>query len=1206
MPSSNPLPTQEANLFKKILRCYEQKQYRKALQHVKEILKKFPDHGETLSMKGLILNYTNKKAEAFECAQKGLKNDVRSHVCWHVYGLLQRADRKYDEAIKCYRNALRWDPENLQILRDLSLLQIQIRDLEGYRDTRYQLLQLRPTQRVSWIGYAMSYHLLNDYDIANHILEEFCKTQPKTVDFEMSELLLYQNMVYQEAGLYERSLKHLEENKKYILDKLRLEEKRAFAFIKLKKLSEAAKIYEDLIERNPDNVTYFKKLEECLNLENDEERLEFYKKHAEKYPRSDVPRKMPLVFLNNMSEFKLRLDAYLKRAFTKGIPPLFKELKCLYTNENKLKAIEEKVLSFEKNLESIQKYSGDCEQKESPTTLLWVYYYLAQHFDYLKQTNKALDYINKAIEYTPTLVELYMVKGKIYKHAGDLYEAVRWLDEAQSLDTADRFINYKCSKYMLRANMVKEAEEIASKFTRESSHPADYLKEMQCMWYETESANAYKRMGKFGEALKKCHQVERHFQEIIEDQFDFHSYCMRKMTLCSYVEMLRLEDKIKSHPFFFRAAKTAIEVYLRLHDRPMSEVENELNVNTENLTPSELKKLKNKQKKQQLKAQQEKEKQEQLEQKKKELSKQKNKEDVDVEQPTEEELLPEKLERPENALEECNRFLKPLEEFASQHLETHYLGFEVYYRKNRPLMMIKALKKMNSLERTVKQTAKFHYCLSKFLLKYSQIKETLNESVRAVVENELKNLNPSSESVEKMNEKFFKENSNTYESLIEYAKVLYDSNPSQNQAKALDLLTNVDAKNEKLSISYPVALEALTLVAEAEYFGKCDAKVVESLRSKLKSFYPIANIFHTTEEQANQLLSCMQVLSINSSQVSELTDKMEILMNVLKILVFFLKLVKFSSNYPIVLNTWPFTNATNKAWDILLKTDDPLKSVESGCSECEELRCDGTVGYGGSPDENGETTLDALIMDGRTHDAGSVAGLRRIKNVISVARAVMEHTKHTLLVGDLATQFAIDMGFQQQDLHYFDSLEKYIIWLNNSCQPNFRLNVYPDPEKFCGPYKPIKNLNFLSNKEKRLNKYVSKKLHDTIGMIAINSYGDISVGTSTNGASHKIPGGAYVDNDVGAACGTGDGDTLMKFLPSYQVVESMRRGMTPSEATNDAIQRIIKKKPHFMGALIAADKYGNHGASCHGLEYFEYSYRTNQSRDAEIGRVKCI
>ena len=190
------------------------------------------------------------------------------------------------------------------------------------------------------------------------------------------------------------------------------------------------------------------------------------------------------------------------------------------------------------------------------------------------------------------------------------------------------------------------------------------------------------------------------------------------MTLCSYVDMLRLEDRIKSHPFFFRAAITAIQVYLRLHDKPLSDSENDTNLDTENLTPSELKKLKNKQKKQQLKAQQEKDKQLQIEQKKKELNKQKAKEDGgDVETINEDDLLPEKLERPENPLEECSRFLKPLEEFASQHLETHMLAFEVYYRKDKLLLMLRSLKKMKSLEKNTRTISKFHYYLCKFLIK---------------------------------------------------------------------------------------------------------------------------------------------------------------------------------------------------------------------------------------------------------------------------------------------------------------------------------------------------------------------------------------------------------------------------------------------------------------------------------------------------------
>lgn len=158
----------------------------------------------------------------------------------------------------------------------------------------------------------------------------------------------------------------------------------------------------------------------------------------------------------------------MRRALTKGVPPLFKELKYLFKDANKLRIVEELALSYVNNLEKFKKYDVDDsdDEKESPTTLLWVYFYLAQHFDNLKQTDKALEFINKALDYTPTLVELYLIKAKIYKHSGNVYEAVKWADEAQSLDTADRFVNYKCSKYMLRANMVKEAEEIAAKFTR--------------------------------------------------------------------------------------------------------------------------------------------------------------------------------------------------------------------------------------------------------------------------------------------------------------------------------------------------------------------------------------------------------------------------------------------------------------------------------------------------------------------------------------------------------------------------------------------------------------------------------------------------------------------------------------------------------------------------------------------------------------------
>lgn len=322
---------------------------------------------------------------------------------------------------------------------------------------------------------------------------------------------------------------------------------------------------------------------------------------------------------------------------------------------------------------------------------------------------------------------------------------------------------------------------------------------------------------------------------------------------------------------------------------------------------------------------------------------------------------------------------------------------------------------------------------------------------------------------------------------------------------------------------------------------------------------------------------------------------------------------KKTENYPIIVNTWPFTNATAKAWDNLIRYDDSVSAVVDGCSECEQERCDFTVGFGGSPDESSETTLDALIMNGRTHDAGSVGGLKHIKSAAAVAQAVMSFTKHTLLVGESATKFAISMGFKQEDLHREESVKEWMNWFNASCQPNFWINVSPDPLENCGPYVPSEKISFM---EKKYNKHVSEKSHDTIGMIAINSRGDIAAGTSTNGASHKIPGrvgdspiigsGAYVDNDVGAATGTGDGDTLMKFLPAYQAVESMRNGMSPSDATADAIQRILKHYDLFVGAILAIDKYGNHGAACHGIPSFLYSVRDGTMNNVQTRRVKCI
>uniref|UniRef100_A0A250Y5X3 N-alpha-acetyltransferase 15, NatA auxiliary subunit n=1 Tax=Castor canadensis TaxID=51338 RepID=A0A250Y5X3_CASCN len=884
------LPPKENALFKRILRCYEHKQYRNGLKFCKQILSnpKFAEHGETLAMKGLTLNCLGKKEEAYELVRRGLRNDLKSHVCWHVYGLLQRSDKKYDEAIKCYRNALKWDKDNLQILRDLSLLQIQMRDLEGYRETRYQLLQLRPAQRASWIGYAIAYHLLEDYEMAAKILEEFRKTQqtsPDKVDYEYSELLLYQNQVLREAGLYREALEHLCTYEKQICDKLAVEETKGELMLQLCRLEDAADVYRGLQERNPENWAYYKGLEKALKPANMLERLKIYEEAWTKYPRGLVPRRLPLNFLSG-EKFKECLDKFLRMNFSKGCPPVFNTLRSLYKDKEKVAIIEELVVGYETSLKSCRLFNpNDDGKEEPPTTLLWVQYYLAQHYDRIGQPSIALGYINTAIESTPTLIELFLVKAKIYKvmvlvtnvlcvlqkehtflhlflvityqqvtnylhskisiltvlflfciykHAGNIKEAARWMDEAQALDTADRFINSKCAKYMLKANLIKEAEEMCSKFTREGTSAVENLNEMQCMWFQTECAQAYKAMNKFGEALKKCHEIERHFIEITDDQFDFHTYCMRKITLRSYVDLLKLEDVLRQHPFYFKAARIAIEIYLKLHDNPLTDENKEHEADTANMSDKELKKLRNKQRRAQKKAQIEEEKKNA--EKEKQQRNQKKKKDDDDEEigGPKEELIPEKLAKVETPLEEAIKFLTPLKNLVKNKIETHLFAFEIYFRKEKFLLMLQSVKRAFAID---SGHPWLHECMIRLFSTAVCESKDLPETVRTVLKQEMNRLfgatNPKN-----FNETFLKRNSDSLPHRLSAAKMVYYLE-SSSQKRAIELATTLDESLTNRNLQ--TCMEVLGALRDGS-LGDCK-EAAEAYRANCHKLFPYALAF---------------------------------------------------------------------------------------------------------------------------------------------------------------------------------------------------------------------------------------------------------------------------------------------------------------------------------------------------------------------------
>lgn len=304
-----PLSSREGNLFRQVVRNYEDKQYKRGLKAAEQILKKNPKHGDTMAMKALILNAQGKTDEAFALGKEALTVDMKSHICWHVYGLLYRTNKNFEEAIKAYRFALRLEPESPQIQRDLAVLQIQMRDYQGYVQSRLAMLQARPALRQSWTGLAIAHHLAGNPTDAEHILktfEETLKAQPSKTDIEHSETLMYHNTIIAETGDYQKALDHLQTSCKHNLDRLAYLEARASYLAKLGNKEEAAKAYRALLDRNPDHTEYYDALVAVSDIPEGDfaKRKAIYDEYATKYPRCDAARRLPLDFLPGMTELE--------------------------------------------------------------------------------------------------------------------------------------------------------------------------------------------------------------------------------------------------------------------------------------------------------------------------------------------------------------------------------------------------------------------------------------------------------------------------------------------------------------------------------------------------------------------------------------------------------------------------------------------------------------------------------------------------------------------------------------------------------------------------------------------------------------------------------------------------------------------------------------------------------------------------------------
>lgn len=379
------------------------------------------------------------------------------------------------------------------------------------------MFQLRPSQKASWLGYVVAQHLLENYDEAIRILDEFTKVQQNVsaYNIEHSELLMYYAMLLMESGRHEAALDFLTENERSIVDKVNLMEFRGDLSLKMGRSADAEKIYRGLIDRNPENDLYYEKLLESLSIgvgvegsADEEKLLALFDSLIELYPRALMPRWIPLKKLHG-DRFRSYADRYLKQCLRKGVWALFVQLKFLYGDADKAAVLEGLYERYKTDMYTQQSLDGAEGPADPPTVEIYVNHLLAEHYSHVGRVEDALQLIDAQLAHTPTLTEFYALKGKVLYDAGNTLQASRCLDEAQSMDTADRFVNCLATRYMVEAGRFADAEEMAGKFTREGMRSVDNLNEMQCMWYLNTMAGTCLRMHRYADALQKCHEVNK-------------------------------------------------------------------------------------------------------------------------------------------------------------------------------------------------------------------------------------------------------------------------------------------------------------------------------------------------------------------------------------------------------------------------------------------------------------------------------------------------------------------------------------------------------------------------------------------------------------------------------------------------------------------------------------------------------------------------
>ncbi|KAM3138417.1 hypothetical protein pb186bvf_009503 [Paramecium bursaria] len=524
------LSNKQEQEFKSLVKLLEQKDYKKGLKSIEKLAQQ-TENAQVHSLRAIFLYHNDQQEEGFQLAKASLTKDMKSYFCWHILGLIHKANKNYPDAVKCFLQSLKQGDENPALIRDNANLQLHIRDYEGHLESRHQYVTLKHGFIENWMGLIFALHLTKQYDQAFEYIQSvdkiIAKLPQSLKSVEVNEYKLYQVKLAFDQGDYNKSLKLLHDYQNLITDKVSYHEFEYQIYSKLNQIPDAIKAVQELLVLQPQNWNYYQYL---LKLD----------------PQADLT-----VYKNSLvqgrllekyqgEEFKAKFQEFVDPFFKKSMPSLFREIVHLYKDQTKIPIIEQVFQSY---------------LDQQPLIKLWSLMLLAQHNTQIKNYEVGLQQIEEAIIHTPTCHELYLVKAKILKRLGRFLEAYETADKARELDLADRYLNNKAIKYALRANKVYVSHDLIKLFLRDGSNPF----ELQKVWFEVSTGRTFLRLGYYAAALARFNLIYKAYQEMYEDQLEFYQFSLRRFTLRTLQQNLEQMDQRFDNKYFVQAAGLMLE-----------------------------------------------------------------------------------------------------------------------------------------------------------------------------------------------------------------------------------------------------------------------------------------------------------------------------------------------------------------------------------------------------------------------------------------------------------------------------------------------------------------------------------------------------------------------------------------------------------------------------------------------------------------------